>query len=155
MISPRPVPSTADLSAEDFLQDELLRRIPSLANEDFYAVNTMTGEKFFTSACFKLRPGETGLSIFSKTIVERVQLSYADVCRNPMNAVASLSGSEPPQRGLRTEPDPWPKDAPEPEHLRNAAHALINGIDALPKPQRNQIARDLAKAAKLVYSASA
>lgn len=154
MISNKPLPSTADLTADDFLRDELLRRIPSLANEDFYAVNTDTGERHFTSACFKLRPGETGLSIFSKTIVERIQLTYADVCRNPLNAVASLPGSEPPERGLRTDPDPWPEDAPEPEHRRNAAHALINGIDALPKGERNQLARDLAKAAKLVHPAS-
>jgi hypothetical protein len=63
------LPSSADLSPEDFEQDELLRRIPSLTNGDFYAVNTKTGHKQLTSACFKLRPDETGLSIYSKTII--------------------------------------------------------------------------------------
>jgi hypothetical protein len=141
------------LSVDDFLKDQLLRRIPSLENEQFYAVNTATGERYFSSSCFKLRPDETGLSIFSETIIKRLELTYADVCRKPHNAVASLPGSEPPRRGLRTEPDPWPEDAPEPEHPRNAAHAVINGIDALTKPDQRQLARDFAKIAKLVHPA--
>jgi hypothetical protein len=148
---PEPAHSTADLSADDFLNDQLLRRIPSLTNDDFYAVNTETGERNLTSACFKIRSDETGLSIFSGTIIERLGLGYADVCRKPLNAVAAIPGSEPPRHGLRTEPDPWPDDAPEPDHPRNAAHAVINGIADLAKPARNQIARDLAKVAVLVH----
>jgi hypothetical protein len=122
-----------------------------LTNDDFYAVNTETGERRLSSACFKLRSDETGLSIYSETIIQRLELSYADVCRKPHNAVASIPGSEPPKHGLRTEPDPWPDDAPEPEHPRNAAHAVISGIPDLAKPARNQLARDLAKIAVLVH----
>lgn len=144
-------PSTGDLTPDDFLNDQLLRRIPSLEDEQFYAVNTETGERHFSSACFKLRSDETGLSIFSETIMERLELTYLDLCRKPYNAVAAIPGSEPPKRGLRTEPDPWPEDAPEPEHLRNAAHAVINGIDALAKSAQKQLARDFAKIARLVH----
>jgi hypothetical protein len=144
-------PSTADLSAEDFLNDELLRRVPSLSNNDFYAKNTETGERQLTSACFKLGRDETGLSIYSKTTIERRNLTCADVCRKPHNAVASIPGSEPPRRGLTTEPDPWPDDVPEPEHPRNAAHALIMGIaDMAPNKQR-QLARDFAGIAVLTH----
>jgi hypothetical protein len=144
-------PSTADLSAEDFRNDELLRRIPSLTNNDFYAVNTETGSRQLTSACFKLHPDETGLSVFSRTIVERRALTLADVCRKPHQAVAAIPGTEPPDRGLRTDPDPWPKDAPEPEHPRNAAHALINGIPEMERQDQKQLARDWARIAVLVH----
>lgn len=145
------LPSTADLTEDDFRADQLLRRIPSLDDGNFYAVNTETGERNLSSAAFKLRRDETGLSIFSNTIVERLELSHADLCRKPHNAIAALPGSEPPSRGLRTEPDPWPVDAPEPEHLRNAAHAVINGIDALGQGEQKRVARDFAKIARLVH----
>jgi hypothetical protein len=144
-------PSTADLGPEDFQKDTLLRRIPSLENDDFYAVNTETGERHLTSACFKLRPDETGLSIYSRTIITRSNLTYTDVCRKPHNAVASIPGSDPPTRGLSTDPDPWPADAPEPNHPRNAAHAVVNGITALEPGERRQLARDWAKIATLVH----
>jgi len=145
-------PSSADLSAEDFERDELLRRIPSLTNGDFYAINTKTGERRFTSACFKLHPDETGLSIYSKTVIELLDLTLAAVCRKPHNAVASIPGAEPPRRGLRTDPDPWPQDVPEPEHPRNAAHALIMGITAMERPQQRDVARAFAAIAVLVHS---
>lgn len=144
-------PSSADLTAQDFERDKLLRRIPSLTNDDFYAVNTKTGRKQFTSACFKLRSDETGLSVYSQTIIDRLDLSPAAVCRKPLNAVASISGAEPPRRGLTTEPDPWPPDAPEPQHLRNAAHAEILGIAPMSRSDRNNIAREFAAVAMLVH----
>ncbi len=143
--------STADLSPEDFEQDTLLRRIPSLGGKPFYAVNTQTGEERLSSACFKLHTAETSLSFYSQKIVTQRQLSYADVCRKPHNAVASIPGDDPPRRGLRTEPDPWPADAPEPNHPRNAAHAVVNGIAELTLKRQKQLARDWAELATLVH----
>ncbi|WP_156664556.1 hypothetical protein [Mycobacterium sp. 852002-51057_SCH5723018] len=145
-------PSSADLTAEDFERDELLRRIPSLTNDDFYAINTQTGERQLTSACFKLRPDESGLSVYSKTVIDRLGLTYAAVCRKPLNAVASISGTEPPRHGLRTDPDPWPEDVPEPEHPRNAAHALIMGIAAMERGQQRDLARAFAAVAVIVHT---
>jgi hypothetical protein len=144
-------PSTADLSEEDFRNDDLLRRIPSLTNNDFYAVNTETGKRTLTSACFKLRRDETGLSIYSRKIIKRRGLTFGDVCRKPLNAVAAIPGADPPERGLRTDPDPWPSDAPEPEHPRNAAHALINGIPDMAPSDQKQLAREWADMAVLVH----
>lgn len=122
-----------------------------MTNDDFYAVNTETGERQVTSACFKLRTDETGLSIFSEAIIARREMSYADVCRKPHNAVASIPGAEPPRHGLRTEPDPWPPDAPEPDHPRNAAHAVVNGIPALEPSAQRKVARAMARIAVLVH----
>lgn len=144
-------PSTADLAPSDFERDKLLRRIPSLEDEAFCVVNTETGEARLSSACFKLRSDETGLSIYSQTIVTRRSLTYEDVCRKPHNAVASISGTEPLCHGLQTIADPWPPDAPEPDHPRNAAHAIINGIRQLAPSKQRKLARDLAKIAVIVH----
>jgi hypothetical protein len=144
--------SSADLSEREILDDELLRRVPSLSNADFVVENTETGERTFSSACFKLRPDEDGLSMFSRTVMERNGLTCADVCCDPLNAVVSIPGSEPNDQGLTTVPDPWPTDVPQPEHLRNAAHMLIKGIDALTKGPRSALARKWAREAILVHS---
>jgi hypothetical protein len=117
--------SSADLSEAEILGDELLRRVPSLSHADFVVRNTETGEYRFSSVCFKFRSDEDGLSVFSRTVMERNGFQCADVCCNPLNAVISIPGSEPDAQGLSTVPDPWPADVPEPEHPRNAAHMLV------------------------------
>jgi hypothetical protein len=147
--------SSADLSETEILEDELLRRLPSISNADFVVQNTETGECTFSSACFKLHPNEDGLSVFSRTVMERNGLACADVCCDPLNAVISIPGSEPYDQGLSTEPDPWPPSGvPQPEHLRNAAHMLIKGIDTLTKGPRRDLARKWAREAVLVHSPS-
>jgi hypothetical protein len=143
--------SSADLSKAAILADQLLRRVPSLTHEDFVTTNTETGERSLTSACFKLRSKEDGLSVYSRTVIERNGLDCAKVCSTPFNVVVGIPGALPDSQGLETVPDPWPTDVPEPDHLRNAAHMLIDGLGPLSKSERNELARTWARTAEWVY----
>jgi len=52
---------------------------------------------------------------------------------------------------LGAQPDPWPSDIPDPEHPRNAAHALIVGWEGLTKSARKERQRALASLPSLRF----
>lgn len=52
--------------------------------------------------------------------------------------------------GLGVAPDPWPAETDDPDHLRNAAHALVVGWGSLSKGQRKLTQYALIKKCKVL-----
>jgi hypothetical protein len=90
-------------------------------------------------------PDPDGVSVYVHTILAAHGLGPSDVALAPGQSVAGFSVGDLRSIGLGIRPDPWPSDVPETDHKRNAAHALILGLNELgAKAQlkrRQQLAR--------------
>lgn len=129
--------------------DRLLRRL-SDSGPNMVAVDTVTHDRRPTSGAFK--PDEDGVSVYRESVLSTSGLGAADVVRAPMNLVVSLEVADAraiTPLGVRN--DPWPSDIPEPDHPRNAAHALIVGWDGLSTGERRRRQQKLTKAPSLRF----
>ncbi len=120
--------------------DTLYRRL-SDAGPSMVAVDLETGERRPTSGAFK--PDEDGVSVYRRGLLDAAGLGPDDVVRNPWNLVVSVDVGDIRSIRLGACDDPWPADIDEPEHARNAAHALITGLERLAKNERRRRQKDL------------
>lgn len=115
--------------------DELYRRV-SDGSPNMVVVDALSGNRRPSSAAFK--PDDDGVSVYREGVLRSRGLSAADLVVQPGNLVVSLPVSAVRALSLGVRNDPWPRDIPDPDHPRNAAHALIVGWDGLGKSARRQ-----------------
>lgn len=114
--------------------DEILyRRIPNVEHASFMVIDEVTRVRRPTSAVF--RPDNDGLSVYIDSILRQHGLTERDVQTRLASGVLSLVVGDVRAEELGVVPDAWPKDTDDPDHLRNAAHALIVGFQSLSKRQ--------------------
>lgn len=124
---------------------EVLYRRLSRENPDQYAVDTTTGERWPTSAAFKPKPQEDGLSVYRRSKLAEAGLDASAVATAPGHVVFGVSTGDVRSIKLGVRDDPWPRDVPDPGHPRHSAHALVIGWDGLTRGERARRARELAK----------
>ncbi len=105
------------------------------------AVDLETGRRRPTSGAFK--PDDDGVSVYRRALLTAARLGPDDVIRHPWNLVVSVDVGDVRSIGLGARDDPWPPDIDEPEHPRNAAHALITGLESLSRGHRRRRQKDL------------
>lgn len=124
---------------------ELLYRRLSRDNPDQYAVDQETGESRPTSAAFKPKPGEDGLSVYRRSRLEEDRLSAADVALRPNHIVFSVTAGDVRTLKLGVRDDEWPSGIPEAEHPRNRAHALVVGWADMSRGEVGRCAKKFAR----------
>ena len=135
-------PARPPLAADD----AVFRRIPDDPN--MLATDRVTGDRRPSSGAFK--PDADGVSVYSETELHTANLTYQAVfvsstgfvARLPVSAIRAVTG-------LDAVSDPWPRDVPDPDHPRNAAHALITGWAGIPKGTRLDRQKALATSPEL------
>ena len=129
--------------------DSVFRRVPA-GNPSMVVPDQDTGGRRISSAAFAAKRHEDGLSVYLHSRLVELGLGLADVAIRPKTLIVELGVAEirelPP---LDVVADPWPKDAPDPEHPRNGAHALITGWRELSRNDRRELQRALAMAARI------
>lgn len=113
--------------------DALYRRL-SDSRPSMVAVDLETGARRPSSGAFK--PDEDGVSVYRRGLLTVTGLGPDDVVRHPLNLVVSVDVRDVRSIGLGARDDPWPSDIDEPDHPRNAAHALITGLERLSRGER-------------------
>jgi hypothetical protein len=76
------------------------------------------------------------VSVYRRQLLEEDGLGPEDVITAPQNLVVGIEVVDVRSIGLGGWNDPWPTDVPDPAHPRNAAHALITGLEQLGKKAR-------------------
>jgi hypothetical protein len=122
----------------------LYRRL-SRENPDQYAVDTATGQRWPTSAAFKPKPREDGLSVYRRSKLAEAGLDASAVATAPGHVVFGVSAGDVRSIKLGVRDDPWPGDVPDPGHSRHGAHALVIGWAGLTRGERGRRARELAR----------
>ncbi len=120
--------------------DGVLRRIPD-AGRNMLAEDVMTGERRPSSGAFK--PDKDGLSVYLESTLSANALGPADLVMKTGNLVVRIPVGDVRSVDLDVVADPWPKDVPEADHPRNAAHALITGWEGMSKNERRRRQREL------------
>jgi hypothetical protein len=115
--------------------EEVLRRL-SDSGPSMIAMDLVTGERRPTSGAFK--PDDDGISVYRRSLLELAGLGPQHVVRTPLNVVVGVQVKDLRDIELDVRDDPWPSDIDEAEHPRNAAHALITGLETLGKNQRRR-----------------
>jgi hypothetical protein len=115
--------------------DALFRRL-SDSGPSMVAVDLETGERRPTSGAFK--PDDDGVSVFRRGLLQAAGLGPDDIIKRPWNLVVSVEVGDVRSIGLGARDDPWPSDIDEPQHPRNAAHALIVGLERLGRNERRR-----------------
>jgi len=133
-----PSPTADDASIPN--TDDVYRRL-SDSGPNMVRVDLETGERRPSSGAF--RPDADGVSVYRRSVLEEGGLGASDVVRNPWNLVVSVNVGEVRSIELGVRDDAWPADIVEPTHPRNAAHALITGLERLGKSRRVRRQRDL------------
>jgi hypothetical protein len=123
---------------EIFDDDIMYRRL----YPGWVVTDSITGERRPISGAFE--PDADGVSVYGHMILAAQGLSARDVALKPDQSVAGFSVGELRSIGLDIRPDPWPLDVPDPEHKRNAAHALVLGLNELGAKQQLKRRRNLA-----------
>jgi hypothetical protein len=122
--------------------DELLyRRIPQ-GTSNFVAIDQITGARKPSSGVFK--PDTDGISVYRHTMLLENGLGPSDLVRQPLNLIVSVTVEDVRSLDLGVHDDAWPCDADEPNHLRNATHALIVGMAKMGKNERIRTQKKLA-----------
>jgi hypothetical protein len=121
--------------------DVVFRRL-SDTGPNMIAVDELTGTRRPTSGAFA--PDEDGVSVYVEAVLAARDLTAKDIVRAAQNVVASIEVREIRALDLDIKPDPWPPDSDDPDHPRNAAHALIVGLELLGAKQRRRRQRELA-----------
>jgi hypothetical protein len=119
--------------------DEVLYRRLSYDNGDWVVRHLVTGERVRpTSGAFN--PDPDGVSVYrqSRLLALTPPLSAADLVVSPENIVVSFTVSDVRSIRLGVRDDQWPQDVPDLAHPRNAAHALIVGLNELGKSVRRK-----------------
>jgi len=111
-------------------------------------IDRATGLRRPSSGAFK--PDEDGVSVFRESLLRRHTLSAEVVAdRSLRQLIASISVGQVRQGDMGVRDDPWPPDVPDPSHPKWEAHALIVGLEDLPKNDRIRKQRLLASQATL------
>lgn len=130
--------------------DSVLRRL-SDSGPSMLRIDVATGERRPTSGAFK--PDQDGVSVYRESLLTARNLTSADLVRSPLNLVIGLDiGDIRSTARLGVRDDPWPADIDDPQHPRNAAHALIVGWSGLTKSQRRERQRALATLPSLRFA---
>jgi hypothetical protein len=119
----------------------------SKENPNQYAQDSVTGERRPTSAAFKPKPGEDGLSVYRHAKLVAAGLDAAAVALKPEHIVFGMKTDEVRSLELGVRDNPWPQGIPDADHPRNEAHALIVGWDCMSRGEATRRARELAKLA--------
>ncbi len=114
------------------------------------AVDQATGERRPSSGSFK--PDADGVSVYQESVVRAHGLGPADLVRSSLNLVVEVLVGELRTIELDVQPDPWPGDTDDPNHPRNAAHALIVGMEQLAKKARLNKQRALVRLASIRFA---
>lgn len=129
----------------DILGSEVLYRRLSRENPHQYAFDEETGERWPTSAAFKPKPDEDGLSVYRQSKLAEVALDASAVATAPEHVVFGVNAGDVRSIKLGVRDDAWPSDVLDPEHPRNGAHALVIGWNDLTRGERGRRARELTK----------
>lgn len=133
-------------------REELLYRRIYSDDPGWIVKDDITGEPLRpTSGAFK--PDTDGLSSYREKILRERNLTAADVITTSCNWVISVPVASLRDIGLGVKPDPWPKDVPDPQHERNAAHTLITGLVEVGRNERRrrQVALAELESIRFVY----
>ena len=122
----------------------LYRRL-SRSNPDQYAIDKETGERRPTSAAFKPKPQEDGLSVYRQTKLAEARLDGSAIATAPDHIVFGLGVGDVRSIELGVRDDAWPQEIPDAVHLRNGAHALIIGWQGMSRGEVGRRARVLAQ----------
>jgi hypothetical protein len=114
------------------------------------AVDQATGERRPTSGAFK--PDDDGVSVYQQSVLRAHGLGPADLVRSSLNLVVEVLAGDLRTIDLDVRPDPWPGDTDDPGHPRNAAHALIVGMERLGKKARLNKQRALVRLASIRFA---
>jgi hypothetical protein len=119
---------------ESIPSSEVLYRRLSDPGRSMVAIDQVTGVRRPSSGAFK--PDADGVSVYRRGVLEQASLGPQDLITAPQNLVVGVEVGDVRSIGLGAWNDPWPADVPDPEHPRNAAHALITGLGHLGKKAR-------------------
>jgi hypothetical protein len=99
------------------------------------------------------QPDADGLSVYRHSILASLTppLNGRAVAIRPGDVVVGFTVRDVRASKLGVKDDPWPNDVVEPDHPRNAAHALIVGWDGLGKNARVRRQRDLTRLPSLAF----
>lgn len=114
--------------------DEVLYRRLADAGPNMVAIDQVTGTRRPSSGSFK--PDSDGVSVFRRSLLQRDGLGPRDVITSSGQLVVGVEVGDVRSIALGALDDPWPTGIPEPEHPRNAAHALITGLEHLGRASR-------------------
>jgi hypothetical protein len=135
--------------------DEVLYRRLSFDGGAWVTKDPVTGEPVRPSSG-GFDPDADGVSVFRRTLLLQHDppLGPGDVALRPGDILASFTVADVRALQLGVRDDLWPKDVPDPDHARYAAHALITGLDSLGRNPRTRLQRRLATASsmQLVYT---
>ena len=129
--------------------DEELNRRLSDESPNMVVVDALSGARRPSSGAFK--PDDDGVSVYREGVLRSRGLTAADLVVRPGNLVVSLPVGAVRAISLGVRDDPWPRGIPDPDHPRNAAHALIVGWDGLGKSARRQRQRALSELPSLRF----
>lgn len=132
---------------------EILYRRLSRENPDQYALDAETGERWPTSAAFKPKPDEDGLSVYRHVKLAEAGLAASDVATAPEHVVFGVNVEDVRSIKLGVRDDAWPSGITDPEHARNGAHALVIGWEGMSRGEKSRRARELTRlpSMRLVY----
>jgi hypothetical protein len=142
-------------SAEDddpeIPNEEILYRRLSYAGGEWVVRHQVTGERRASSGGFT--PDTDGISVFRRTLLRALEppLGPADVALRPDDVVVGFSVSDVRSLSLGVRDDLRPKDVPDPDHPRYAAHALIVGLDGLGRNARINKQKKLAGVPSMTF----
>ncbi|WP_406353180.1 hypothetical protein [Streptomyces sp. NBC_00658] len=135
---------------QEILDGDLLLRRVNVKLPNMMRRDSLTHEELGpSSAAFK--PHDNGTSVYVRSILDDHRVELTGVSENPHDSIWELEAKSVRDQELEVIPDPWPSDVPEPEHPRNAAHALIVGWRGLSQNQVSKKAGVLARQASCVY----
>lgn len=140
-----------DLAAEDdkveddpsIGDDDVLYRRLANGLADMVSVDQVTGIRRPTSGAF--RPDEDGISVYRSSVLAAADMGPSDVVVMPLNLVIGVEVGDVRGISLGVLNDPWPSGIPDAGHARNAAHALIVGLETLGRNERRRRQQQLSK----------
>lgn len=122
---------------------EVLYRRLLRDNPDQYAVDQETGERWPTSAAFKPKRGEDGLSVYRHSKLAEDGLDASGVAMRPEHVVFGVTVADVRTLKLGVRDDEWPSGIPDADHPRNRAHALVVGWENMTRGEVSRCARKL------------
>lgn len=133
---PERAPAAAGISGAETVYRRLFDGGPSMV-----AIDQVTGARRPTSGAFK--PDDDGISVYRHALLEAAGLTPGDVRTSPWNLVVGVGVGDLRTIDLSVNDDPWPADVPDPQHPRNAAHALIVGMEGMSRGARRRCQKAL------------
>lgn len=130
-------------------EELLLRRIPHFRPRGFIAVDDDTGEQRVSSGLYSIKNDEDGVSVSRRLILESRGLDITCMLDKPDNGLGQLTTNAARKTGLDVTPDPFPPYITD-GHPRNAAHALIKGLNEMSKSERKRAQKALADATVII-----